>query len=72
MTMNLDNITIDEGYEMEELTLRNGDVGNASSSIAFIYVVRGATNELEACTAAYAKTPNFIYDVDGIRKIAKL
>lgn len=70
--MNLENITIDEGYEMEELTLRNGDVGNASSSIAFIYVVRGATNELEACTAAYAKTPNFIYDVDGIRKIPKL
>ena len=70
--MNLENITVDESYEMEEMTLRNGDVGNSNSSIAHVHVVRGASNELEACTAAYAKTPDFIYDVDGVKKIPKL
>ena len=67
-----EHITIDESYEMASMTLRQGNFGNANSTVARIYVVRGASDETEACAAAYEKAPDKIPDMEGRDRIPKL
>ena len=65
-------ITIEELFDSGSLTLRSGNLGNASSKAAKQYMVYGAADEVEACTAAYKAAPYKIPDADGKLKIPRL